>query len=98
MDQTQPAHHPSVKTYLLVFAGLGFLTALTVSLSYMHLERPVGILAAALIAATKCTLIATFFMHLKSERRGITFTIFVGLFLVFVLLGAIIPDIGIVQK
>lgn len=97
MEQSHQAH-PSVKTYLMVFAALGALTALTVSLSYMNLARPVGILAAALIAASKCTLIATFFMHLKSERRGIAYTVFVGLFLVFVLIGALIPDIGIVHQ
>ena len=46
----------------------------------------------------KCTLIATFFMHLKTENRNITFTILVALFFVIVLVGALIPDIGIVHK
>lgn len=98
MDQQQQAHHPSVKGYLLVFIALGILTGLTVSLSYMHLSHHVGIACAALIAATKCALIATFFMHLKTENRGITLTMFTALFLVIVLIGALIPDIGIVQK
>jgi caa(3)-type oxidase subunit IV len=97
MDQHASAH-TSVKTYLLVFLGLGILTALTVSLSYLNLPHPIGIAAAALISASKCTLIAAFFMHLRSENRGITYTMFVALFFVFVLIGALIPDIGIVHK
>ena len=98
MEQQNAAHHPSVKGYLMVFVALGILTGLTVSLSYLHISHHLGIALAVAIAATKCALIATFFMHLKSENRGITFTILVGLFLVIVLLGALIPDIGVVQK
>lgn len=89
--------HSSVKTYLLVFAGLGVLTALTVSLSYMHLSHKVGITLAGLIALAKCTLIAAFFMHLKSEKRGVSAFLFVGLIFVLVLIAAIVPDIGILK-
>ena len=97
MDQHAQGNHPSVKTYLMVFVGLGILTALTVSLSYMGLSHPVGIAAAAAIAAAKCTLIATFFMHLKSERPGFTILLFVALFFIAVLVASLIPDIGIVR-
>jgi cytochrome c oxidase subunit IV len=97
MEQHATAH-PSIKTYLLVFAALGVLTGLTVAISYMGLSHGMGIFAAGLIAATKCTLIAAFFMHLRSETRGITYTMLVALFLVVVLIGALIPDVGIVRK
>jgi len=98
MEQQHAAHHPSVKGYLLVFVALGILTGLTVALSYLPISHHVGIALAIAIATTKCALIATFFMHLKTENRGITYTVLVGLFLVIVLIGAMIPDVGIVQK
>jgi caa(3)-type oxidase subunit IV len=95
----QHAGHPSnVKTYLLVFAALGVLTGLTVALSYMGLSHGIGIAAAAAIATLKCVLIATFFMHLRSEVRGITITMLVALVLVGVLVSSLIPDIGLISK
>ena len=96
MTENAPAHAP-VKTYLLVFAGLAALTALTVFLSYAHLPHGKAVLAAALIALTKCSLIAAFFMHLKSERRGIAALIFVALFFITVLVASLIGDLGILR-
>jgi caa(3)-type oxidase subunit IV len=91
------AAHSSVKTYLFVFVGLAILTGLTVSLSYMHLPHKLGILLAALISLSKCVLIASFFMHLKSEKMGIGAFLFVGLILVAVLIAALIPDVGFIR-
>lgn len=89
--------HSSVKTYLLVFVGLGILTGLTVSLSYMNFPHSVGITLAALISLAKCLLIATFFMHMKTERWTVRTFLLVGLCLVGVLLFALIPDIGMMH-
>jgi len=91
-------NHSSIRTYLLVFAALGILTGLTVGVSYMGLSHGAGIAAATTIAAVKCVLIATFFMHLRMERRGITYAMLVALFFVAVLVAALIPDIGIVSR
>lgn len=96
MDQHSPAHS-NIKTYLMVFVGLGILTALTVSLSYMGLSHHLGIFLAACIALTKCILIATFFMHLKFENRKISAMILVALMGVIILIAAVIPDIGLVK-
>lgn len=90
--------HSSVKTYLLVFLGLGILTGLTVSLSYMNFSHSVGITLAALISLAKCVLIATFFMHLKTERWGVWSFLLVGLILVAGLLITLIPDIGFFHR
>jgi caa(3)-type oxidase subunit IV len=97
MDQHPTSSHSNVKTYLLVFAGLAILTGLTVSLSYMGLSHGKGIFLAACIALTKCFLIATFFMHLKSEKRSIGAFFLIGVVFVIVLVAALIPDIGIVK-
>ena len=89
--------HASVKTYLLVFGGLAVLTAMTLTLSYVAMPHGTAVLAAALIAAAKCTLIATFFMHLKWERRSLLYVLFTALFFVVVLVAALIGDIGLLK-
>jgi len=89
-------HKSSIKTYFLVIGALLVLTSLTVLLSYAGLPHKTAILAASFIALVKCTLIALFFMHLRSENRGIVYLIFTAFFFLAVLILAIIPDIGIV--
>ena len=90
-------HSSSIKPYLLVLTALAVLTATTVGLSYAKLPHGKAILIACLIAITKCTLIASVFMHLRSERKAIWAILLVALFFVAVLVLAIIPDIGIVK-
>ncbi len=89
--------HSSVKSYLLVFGALALLTGATVLLSYAGLPHKTAIICAALIALTKCTLIGAFFMHLKSESKGIYAVFFGAFFFVAVLILAILPDLGIVK-
>ncbi len=91
-------HQPTpIKVYLLVFAALALLTSATVLLSYAGLPHKTALLLAILIATVKCTLIAAFFMHLKSESKGIYAVFFGALFFVAVLILAILPDIGILK-
>lgn len=61
----------SVRVYLYVFAALGVLTVLTVAVSWLHLPVAGAIAVALLIAATKGSLVASFFMHLLHERRAL---------------------------
>ncbi len=93
MDQHE-ASHSSVKSYLLVFFGLMVLTACTVGLSYMGLPHKTAIALASLIALTKCTLIASFFMHLRFEKRGFLALIGVALFFIGALIFSLIQDLG----
>ncbi len=60
-----------VKTYIMVFAALLFLTLVTVGVSYLHLPVHQAILVALAVACTKASLVALFFMHLNNERRVI---------------------------
>ena len=89
--------HSSIKSYFLVLGALTVLTASTVGLSYMGLSHGKALIIAALIAITKCTLIASFFMHLRFEKKGIIAILITSLFLVGVLILSLIPDIGIVN-
>jgi cytochrome c oxidase subunit IV len=96
MESSQQ-HHASIKSYILVLATLTILTGSTVGLSYMGIPHEKAIVIAAIIAITKCTLIAGFFMHLRFERKGIIAILLSALFLVGVLILAILPDIGIIK-
>jgi cytochrome c oxidase subunit 4 len=57
--------------YYAVFVALICLTAVTVGVSYLHLNRPIAITVALIIATVKAGLVAAVFMHLISERKVI---------------------------
>lgn len=75
-----------VKTYITIFATLMVLTIVTVAVSYIHLPsitQRVGL--ALIVAGTKASLVAIFFMHLKGERQWVTYTLaLTGFFVVLV--------------
>lgn len=90
----QETHHKSMTNiYLAVFGALAVLTAVTVSVSYLHLARSGAIAVAVFIAAVKVSLIAAFFMHLKMEKRVIHIVLYIALFLVLFLLLTVLPDL-----
>lgn len=60
-----------VKTYIGVFIALAVLTVLTVAVSYFHMPVVLAIVVGLAIATFKGTLVAAFFMHLKSEKKVI---------------------------
>ena len=57
--------------YYVVFVALLCLTAVTVGVSYLKLERPIAIAVALVIASIKAGLVAAVFMHLISEKKVI---------------------------
>ena len=60
-----------VRVYLIVFAALGVLTVVTVLASYWDVNPTINIAIALLIAAVKASLVASYFMHLISEKKAI---------------------------
>jgi cytochrome c oxidase subunit IV len=76
-----------VRGYMVVFITLLAMTAITVGVSYLHLEVHEAVLVALVIACFKASLVALFFMHLISEERVIfivlTFTATFFLVLLF---------------
>lgn len=58
-----------VRGYVLVFASLMVLTAVTVGVYYLHLPVWPAIGLALVIATVKASLVACFFMHLISEKN-----------------------------
>ena len=57
--------------YYVVFVALLCLTAITVGVSYLKLNRPLAITIALIIASVKAGLVAAVFMHLIDEKKVI---------------------------
>lgn len=60
-----------VRGYRVVFVTLLALTAITVGVSYLHLEVHEAVAVALVIAFFKASLVLLFFMHLISEEKVI---------------------------
>ena len=58
-----------LKVYTLVFLSLMVLTAATVGAAQLEMGKEVGTIVALAIAALKASLVALYFMHLKSEVK-----------------------------
>jgi len=76
-----------VKTYILVFVTLLVLTMVTVAVSRLHLPVHQAVAVALVVATVKGGLVASYFMHLISERKLILWVLgFTVAFFFFVLL------------
>jgi len=60
-----------VRVYISVFVALLALTIVTVTISYFNLSVVPAIIAALIIASIKGSLVASYFMHLISEKKVI---------------------------
>jgi len=80
-------HIASRKFYVLIWAALMLLTALTAGLSFIDLGRG-SVVVALLIAGTKATLVVLFFMHMRWSdpvTRGAAVAGLIWLFVMFAL-------------
>jgi len=74
------------RVYWVVFASLLLLTVVTVGISYIHLPFTYAVILALVVASTKASLVALYFMHLISEKAVIYFTLaLTGIFFVFLM-------------
>ena len=62
-------HH--IKVYIAVFTALMVATVITVGVSYMRLAVLLAVTVAMIVATVKGSLVAAYFMHLKSEKPAI---------------------------
>lgn len=58
-----------VRVYITVFVALMVLTLITVAVSYLDLSVPMAVTVALFVATVKGTLVASYFMHLISEKK-----------------------------
>src|SRR5258708_29962323 len=59
--------HPGTATYLIIAAFLLVLTAMEVTVFYVHALRPVLVPVLVVLAGAKFALVAMFYMHLKYD-------------------------------
>jgi cytochrome c oxidase subunit 4 len=78
-----------VKGYVLVFVTLMALTFVTVAVSRLHLPIAAAVTLALVVATIKGGLVASFFMHLLSERKAIYWVL--GVTLAFFLAVLLLP-------
>jgi len=85
------SHVTPVGTYLLIFASLIALTALTVAAAFQDLGVWNNVVALG-IAALKASLVVLFFMHVRHSTPLVKFVIVAGLFWLALLLGLTFTD------
>jgi len=70
MTTTHPEDiNKHVRKYILVFVALAALTVVTVAVSSLQLSVAAAVALALFIATVKGSLVASYFMHLISEKR-----------------------------
>ncbi|HZT06797.1 MAG TPA: cytochrome C oxidase subunit IV family protein [Chloroflexota bacterium] len=69
-------HHPGAKEYIAIGTALTVITALEVTVYYVHAVRPVLPPILIALSALKFALVVMFYMHLKFDNR-----MFTGMFL-----------------
>src|SRR5436309_1799315 len=90
---TIPTPHHAVN-YYAIFAALVVLTILTVLVAFHRFQsEAINLLLAMIVAVSKATLVALFFMHLKFEGKLIYVIFIVPLILCVLLTVALIPDV-----
>src|SRR5450432_4882410 len=95
--ESWPHHHVP---FMKIFFALLILTAVTVGIGiYLRFDNElVNVLLALLIAATKASLVAMFFMHLKFEGKLIVTIFLIPLALCILLVVALLPDIVMTKE
>ena len=81
-----------IKLYWKIGIALLVLTVVTVAVSRIEFAVPLTILVALIIATTKGTLVASYFMHLIGERKAIYWALLLTVFFFIVLI--FIPILG----
>ena len=82
--------HTESKKYVWVGLTLLLLTAVTVAVRNLNLGIALAIFVSLLIATLKGSLVASFFMHLSSERKFISILLLSTVLLFIVLIGLIL--------
>lgn len=98
MDSTSDIKK-EINLYLKVFVALAVLTVLTVAAAYLDVGIGLAVIIAMIIATTKGSLVASFFMHLAHEKGLIYLTLMITLVcllaLFFITFGTIGDQVGV---
>lgn len=85
--------------YITVFGSLALLTVLTVAVASLEMAVGIAVGVALAIATLKGSLVASFFMHLVTEKRLIfivlLFTVIFFIALIFLPLSDVMDNVGV---
>jgi caa(3)-type oxidase subunit IV len=86
------------RRYLQVFAWLAVLTAVEIGVIYMPIPHLAVGLMLVVLAATKASLVAMFYMHLALEKRTLAYIALTPALLCVLLVFALLPDLGAITR
>ena len=92
MEQKQASHIVGTKTFVVVWAALIFLTALTIEAAELRLGK-LSMIANLLIASAKAVLVLWFFMHLKYERTFFKLLLLIPIVTITIMISLTFSDI-----
>ncbi|MBZ4418337.1 cytochrome C oxidase subunit IV family protein [Myxococcus sp. RHSTA-1-4] len=92
-DRNMREEHHGAGRYWVIWAALLVLTAITYVTGRMHMPT-FGLLLALIIATTKGTLVALYFMHLADHRGANRLVFAVSILFVILMLIAPLADVG----
>jgi cytochrome c oxidase subunit 4 len=88
----EAVEHSHAPRYFAVWVALAVLTVVTYLVSRLHLGGGWGMVVALLIAVTKASLVALFFMHLWEQRGANRLVIVTACVFVALLIGLTVLD------
>lgn len=98
MHSQMEVHHEHpitpYKNLLVVLGILLFLTAITIGASHIDFGGHRNTWVSILIAATKCTFVLLYFMHLKYETKLFKITFITSLFVLAIFISFIFWDVS----
>ena len=86
------------RRYLQVFFWLAVLTALELGVIYMPISKLAIGSMLVLLAGTKATLVALFYMHLSVEKRTLAYIALTPAVLCVFLVFMLLPDLGAITR
>jgi caa(3)-type oxidase subunit IV len=89
-DHESQVNHPGATTYLIIAAFLIVLTAMEVTVFYVHALRPVLVPVLIVLGAAKFALVAMFYMHLKYDGWLLTGVFVFPLTIAVILMAALL--------
>lgn len=82
----------SKRVFFFVWGWLLAITGLEVVLAYQHLAIKVMLTVLMMLSIVKATLIISYFMHLRYERRSLAWTLMPALVFVVGMMFIVFPD------
>jgi caa(3)-type oxidase subunit IV len=86
------------RRYIQVFIWLAILTVLEITLTYLPLSRLVIGTGLVLLAASKASMVALYFMHLVHEKPTLKYIALTPAILCVFLVLMLLPDLGAITR